>query len=315
LDDKGHVGVRSYGRWCKQVNKDHGELEEFVLRLKKNNQLKEEDPNLSNIEVSSTSAKRGKTDSARGKEKRRNLAQKKYGDLESLNDMDFQKEMMSIIRSEHLYHPGHFHWGKSSRSHNWIDTISLLNDRKYIIKIQSKIRSLIKEIREKRNFKYDIIIGIGMEGNIMSTQLLLEDIPYAYLPYTYRYDEFNDFEKSVCLSNSDDKYKNVLIITDVVNKGRMLRNLITEKEEDFFADVEHIHVVSLFYTGQIENNRKQKNTKIIMPDGLKDITKKIEFYPLLQLEVGKCPYGDEEFEEQCTIYKNHLCEVYKFYNE
>jgi hypothetical protein len=52
-----------------------------------------------------------------------------------------------------------------------------------------------------------------------------------------------------------------------------------------------------------------------MPVGLKEIeNKKIEYYSLMQLEVGECPYGDD-FENICTIYKEHLCEVYKFYSE
>ena len=98
-------------------------------------------------------------------------------------DKGFRDKVMDIIKSEHLYHPGHFHWGKSSRSHNWIDTISLLNNHQHISMIQSNIRKLVLEI-EKCTGKFDAIIGIGMEGNIMSTQLLLEGIPYAYLPYT-----------------------------------------------------------------------------------------------------------------------------------
>lgn len=99
----------------------------------------------------------------------------------------------------------------------------------------------------------------------------------------------------------------MLIITDVVNKGRMLKNLIVEKDAAFFNKVEQIHIVSLFYTGNYDDRK--------MPVGLKEIeNKKIEYYSLMQLEVGECPYGDD-FENICTIYKEHLCEVYKFYSE
>ena len=52
-----------------------------------------------------------------------------------------------------------------------------------------------------------------------------------------------------------------------------------------------------------------------MLHSLKEIRDKtIAFYPLMQLEVGECPY-DDNFENNCTIYKQNLCEVYKFYSE
>ena len=147
----------------------------------------------------------------------------------------------------------------------------------------------------------------------------MQPIFSAYLPYTYRYEEFNDFERSICLNNSDGRYKNVLIITDVVNKGRMLSGLIKEKESLFFANVTQLHVVSLFYTGRVEkekeNGKEQKKKAPIMPVGLKDIKDKtIGYYSLVQLEVGDCPYKDEDVKD-CTIYKDHICEVYKFYDE
>lgn len=303
LGDAGRVCVRKYGRWCKQLNLEHGELEEYVLR--------ENDPNPFEKEIKEDLPTEISITASESDDKSEEMVETKtistpHNDLESLDDSVFHDEMMNIIKSNHLYHPGHFHWGKSSRSHNWIDTISLLNDRRYIGMIQEKIRNVAMEIEKVGGKKYDVIIGLGMEGNIMSTQLLLNDSAYTYLPYTYRYEDFNDFEKSICLKN-DGKYKNVLIITDVVNKGRMLKSLIEEKDATFFSKVEQITVVSLFYTGNYEERD--------MPVGLKEIeNKKIEYYSLMQLEVGECPYGDD-FENTCTIYKEHLCEVYKFYSE
>lgn len=304
LGDVGRVGVRKYGRWCKQINAEHDELEEYVLLENKTNPFDQEvKEDLSTGTTVSDSVDTSKEII----ETKEVPTETKYVDLESLADTVFHDEMMNIIKLEHLYHPGHFHWGKSSRSHNWIDTISLLNDRRYIDMIQEKIREVVKEIERVRKIKYDVIIGLGMEGNIMSTQLLLDDAAYTYLPYTYRYDDFSEFEKSICFKNNDGKYKNVLIITDVVNKGRMLKNLIVEKDATFFNKVEQIHIVSLFYTGNYDDRK--------MPVGLKEIeNKKIEYYSLMQLEVGECPYGDD-FENICTIYKEHLCEVYKFYSE
>lgn len=305
LDARGRAEFRKHGKWCELINKEYRELDEYVLRENTpcsfDQKVSEELVDSSTSAIAPIALQEEITDT-------RTVAIEHF-ELEALADSDFHDEMMNIIKSEHLYHPGHFHWGKSSRSHNWIDTISLLNDRRYIGMIQKKIRMLIEEIEKAEDIKYDVIIGLGMEGNIMSTQLLLDNTPYTYLPYTYRYDDYNEFEKRICIENEQGMYKNVLIVTDVVNKGWTLKNLIEEKDNNsaFFSKVEQINIISLFYTG----NYKERN----MPVGLKEIkNKKIKFYSLMQLEAGGCPYGDD-FEDTCNIYKNRLCEVYKFYSE
>lgn len=295
-DGGGRKGVKEHGNWCKQVNRDRGELEEYVLCLKNQNPfrkggskyyLKDNSTGGRNLEASLPSENN----------------QPKRVDLMSLSDSTFYDRIMNAIKLEHLYHPGHFHWGECSRSHNWIDTISLLNDRRYIVLIQEKIRNVVNEIEGVEGIKYDVVIGLGIEGNIMSTQLLFDDRLYTYLPYTYRYEDFNDFEKDIIIKKRRGKYMNVLVITDVVNKGSMLKNLIEEKEVEFFSKAERIHIVSLFYTGEDDKRN--------MPEELEDITdKEIKFYFLIQMEAGKCPCKDD-FEKTCAIYNQHLCEVYK----
>ena len=326
LIDKGRAGIRSFGRWIRLDNKQVKEPDEFPIRI---TQIRPIDQRTidsfppSSDEKDDTDENNQETKDNHSTDSNDTYEGSAEGQhpsiiIEDVLDKDFRDTVMGIIKLEQLYHPGHFHWGKSSRSHNWIDTISVLNNHKYISLIQSNIRKLVLEI-ENHTGKFDAIIGVGMEGNIMSTQLLLEDIPYAYLPYTYRYEEFNDFERSICLDNSDGRYKNVLIITDVVNKGRMLSGLIKDKGASFFANVTQIHVVSLFYTGRVkkekENEKDEKKKAPIMPVGLEEIKDKtISYYSLVQLEVGDCPYKDEEVKD-CTIYKDHICEVYKFYDE
>ena len=75
----------------------------------------------------------------------------------------FQKEMLMIIKKNGLYHQGHFHWGKSSRSHNWIDTVTLLSNNENKKKILDEIDRFIKN----KGIDYDIVIGIGIEGNMV----------------------------------------------------------------------------------------------------------------------------------------------------
>lgn len=298
---KGTNKQRVFGNWRKQINKVCDELDEFVL------QENTASPFDKKIKVLSTDLGGNSNDDSSNEAVETKLVLNTEDAVGSLSNKEFQDMMMEIIKSEHLYHPGHFHWGRSSRSHNWIDTISLLNDKQHIQLIQKEVLKVVMEVKKAKAIKFDAIIGLGMEGNVMSTQLLLDEAPYTFLPYTYRYDDFNEFEKNICLDNETGKYKKVLIITDVVNKGRMLKSLIEEKDAAFFSRVEQIHIVSLFYTGKYEDRE--------MPDGLKDIKDKtIGFYSLLQLEVGECPY-DDAFKEKCIIYKEHLCDVYEFYSK
>lgn len=216
-------------------------------------------------------------------------------------DKSFQELMMVIMKRDKLFHQGHFHWGDSSRSLNWIDTITLLSSREYFKHIRNE---LIRFINANK-VDYDFVLGIGMEGNILSTPLFGSGSPYSYLPYSYRYDEANDCEKNMCVSN-DGSYKKVLVVTDVVNQGRMLRSIFEDKEKGFFDKVEQINILSLFYTGGKKIGDK--------PEGLCEMKAKVNFYALMDLEVGKCPYG-YDFAEKCSNYNHRLCEVFKFYNE
>lgn len=217
------------------------------------------------------------------------------------NVVSFQDYLMDILRKDNLFHQGHFHWGKSSRSFNWIDTISLLSNRDYNKLIQGEMLRVI----EVNKIAYDMIVGVGIEGNILSSPLLGMHQPYTYLPYSYRYEEANACEKNMCIDNKKGKYKNVLVITDVVHYGQSLRSLFEEKERVFFNNVKQISVLSIFYTGQLKDP---------CPIGFSGMGDKVKFYSLMNLEVGRCPHGDN-YRDTCSNYKNRLCEVFKFYNE
>lgn len=300
-----------YGKWAIQRCDDVDEFEKFILRQKptikldKNTEIdgfcinnqndcitngmyKEEIP-LSPITTSKDENCDNHADACE---------EKKYP-LVLPNDY-FQNGITRIIKSGKLYHQGHFHWGLQARSHNWIDTTSLLSKRENVIIIQKEIEKKIND----NGINYDFIIGLGIQGNIMASSLLTKDKPYSFMPYTFRYDEANEYEKEICFKN-DNIFKHVLIITDVVFSGNMLENLVKDKASNFFEKVDTISIISLFYSGNNINDQ---------PEGLIKITdKNINFYPLAQLEVERCSFGDD-FKQNCVIYKEHLCDVYKFYN-
>lgn len=228
-----------------------------------------------------------------------------------------QDKLYKIIKDKKLFHQGHFHWSETSRAHNWIDTAKLLEDKEDLYFIKNSIIDVLEKMNLIENT--DLIIGLGYEGNIISSKASIKySIPYTYLPYSYRWEDHNDFENKLNFDNSDGKYKQVVLITDVVNDGRTIRKLVGKatREKTFFEKVDRIIVVSLFYTGHkkinvdiLNYNKLEEEEKI----GDEDVNN-IEYYTIKHLKIEKCPYGDN-YKEECFILKDNLHCVHKFYSE
>lgn len=231
-------------------------------------------------------------------------------------NIEVQDRLYNIIKDKSLFHSGHYHWSESSRAHNWIDVAKLLENSEDLYFVKNAIVELIKEFNLQDNC--DLLIGLGVEGNIISTKAsIYYNIPQISLPYSYRYDESHEFEKNINYDNSKEKYRNVIIITDVVNDGRTLRKLIGEAESKFFSKVDKIIVISLFYTGHEDLNLDILNFNKLPAYLTKEDDYKInniEYYTLNSLRVEKCPYG-KEYKTECLIYKDDLSCVHLFYEE
>jgi hypothetical protein len=170
---------------------------------------------------------------------------------------------------------------------------------------------------------FDFVIGLGIEGNILSTKTSIKyEKPYSFLPYSYRYDDHNDFEKEICFDNNN-KYKSVLIITDVVNDGRTIRKLIHKEGRavDFFKTVEKIFVVSLFYTGNVpipnttilNLTQEQLTVKGILEEDHPE--SRISYYFVTAMKVEECPYK-ADYKTACLLMRNpDLGCIHKFYDD
>jgi len=239
-------------------------------------------------------------------------------EIDLYSNEEIQNELYKIIKDKSLFNQGHFHWSATSRAHNWIDISRLLEDRENLFFIKNAIINIIES---KTQSNFDMIIGLGYEGNIISTKASIKyNVPYVFLPYSYRYKDHHKFENKLNFDNSDGKYKKILIITDVVNDGRTIRKLIgkEDREKKFFDKVNEVIVISLFYTG----SNKNLNHDILNYNKLPDIYDKhndhevnnLRFYFIKALQVEKCPYG-EDYKTACLIYKDDLNCVHKFYTE
>lgn len=289
-----------FGTWGALNNHHMGEIDKIILKeLPSSNSKTKEDntlDSLNTLELNETK-----------------VQPTEISTILPYSNSEIKAELLKRVKNERLYHSGHFHWSETSRAHNWIDASTLLSKVDNLEYSQSAILDII----EHEKIEYDFIIGLGIEGNLLSTDLLFRsNKPYSFLPYSYRYDEHNLYEKKLNYTNNG-SYKTVLIITDVVNEGRTLRKLINKREKEFFAKVENIIVVSLFYAGnetsnsvnvlnRIENNTFDKEND--------HIENRIKYYYVLDLQVEKCP-NSNNFRNECVIYKEKLCTVYCFYDE
>lgn len=229
-------------------------------------------------------------------------------------DLSMSDRLYSIVRDKKLFHSGHFHWSETSRAHNWIDVSKLLEDKNDLVFVKNAIVDVIDA--NELYIDCNLIIGLGYEGNLIASKASIKyNVKYSYLPYSYRYKDHHEYENKLNLVNDDKSYKKVIIISDVVNDGRTIRKLIGKREKEFFANVEKVIVISLFYTGS-----EKPTTDILNSDSQDgfDYTKdenvnNIEFYTIKHIRVDKCPYGDD-YATECIIYKDELSCVNLFYN-
>lgn len=232
------------------------------------------------------------------------------------NDL-VQNDLYGIIRDKKLFHQGHFHWSETSRAHNWIDTTRLLEDKDDLLFVNKAMIDVLESMNLIENT--DLIIGLGYEGNMIASKASIKyTIPYTYLPYSYRWNDYNEFENKLHFENEGKDYKQVILITDVVNDGRTIRKLVgkEDREKKFFDNVDRIIVVSLFYTGQADLNYDILNYNMLSEKGKEgdEVVNNIEYYSVQQLKIEKCPYG-ENYKTECFILKDNLHCIHKFYTE
>lgn len=296
-----------FGNWGIQNTVQLGELKEFNLLIK---------PNLtSSSSVSLLEDELQEDENIKIEEFKEDS---KYPYIDYL-DNEFHHKIFNRVKELKIFHSGHFHWSDNSKAHNWIEVAKLLNDKEDVLICKKAILDII----DKSEIEFDFIIGLGIEGNILAsrTAMVYGDIPYSYLPYSYRYEDHADYEQKLSVENSG--FKKVLIITDVVHDGNTIRKLIHEKEPDFFNEVEEIYVISLFYSGKdqyrldliniTEERKKLEKGKGNLKYEHQPLEERIKFYFVSKMIVETCPYG-ADFRETCMIVKHKLDCVHEFYD-
>ncbi len=290
--------VNSNGKWITATASEKDELEYFELILKK-------EPPVKAKEIV---------------ERSEPLTEIVIPQIKHSSSQDYSTNLFNLVKEKKLFHSGHFHWSETSRAHNWIDVTKILNNFNDLVFAKNAILDLVER---NIGMNYDFVIGLGIEGNILSTKTAIKhEKPYSFLPYSYRYDGHNDFEREICFEN-EGKYKSVLIITDVVNDGRTIRKLIHKEGRavDFFKTVEKIFVVSLFYTGNVSKpdttilnlTQEQLTLKGVLEEDHPE--SRISYYFVAAMKVEECPYK-ADYKTACLLMQNpDLGCIHKFYDE
>lgn len=201
------------------------------------------------------------------------------------------KFLFEYLKKDSNYKEGHFHWKNKKKTLGWINIASFLGN----IDILEKIKECIIDIYEKNMSEISVVVGYGMEGNIIGSSLVdywvENNIGYYFYPSVHKDNEHIDLEKS--LWNEYNEYGSVLIICDIMPPEEYLFEIM--KSNTKLEACSKIYVLSLF-----------TNFNLLNHDEGNTLGKEIKRYSLAELNVPVC----EKDEEECLVCKQNLSKIY-----
>ncbi len=199
--------------------------------------------------------------------------------------------LFEYLKKDGNYKEGHFHWKDNKKTLGWINISSFLGN----IDILGKIKECIIDIFEQKMNKIQVVVGYGMEGNIIGSSLVdywvENNIGYFFYPSVHKDNEHIDLEKS--LWNEYNEYKNALIICDIMPPEQYLSEIITSNTK--LEACSEICVLSLF-----------ANPNLLTCDKGTILKKEIRKFTLAAINVPVC----EKNEDECLVCKQNLSKIY-----
>lgn len=206
-----------------------------------------------------------------------------------------KSEILKFIRNNSLFKTGHFHWSESFRTHGLIDTNYLLSNSY----AQRLIKDCFIELIKKNSIDFDLLVGVGMEGNIIGATLsnVFLQSDYTFIPDISSQKSYNEFETRIKTGN----YKKIAVIKDVVFQAdAFLRLIDDEKNKQIFDDSISVSLLTLFFCGNKKNKKKLNNGKV-------------KFYYLIdEINIERCPYKSKTV---CPIVDHKLDSYYEFFSK
>lgn len=199
--------------------------------------------------------------------------------------------LFEYLKRDGNYKEGHFHWKDKKKTLGWINIASFLGN----IDILEKIKECIVDIFGQEMSEIPVVVGYGMEGNIIGSSLVdywvEHEIKYYFYPSVHKDNEHIDFEKS--LWNEYNEYGSVLIICDIMFPEEYLIEIM--KSNTKLEACSRVYVLSLF-----------TNMNLLNHDKGTVLDKEIKRYTLAELNVPVC----EKDEDECLVCKQNLGKVY-----
>lgn len=136
--------------------------------------------------------------------------------------LELEKKITKYIIDNSLIYSGHYRMNRNYCGKDWIDVRMLLQNRTLSRSIADAISENIKKSCDKKNRNHTIIVGVGMNGNIIAARLGYR----LHLPFTY-------VLAGVCGSLPERKveleeYSNIIIVTGVISTYESINHIIME---------------------------------------------------------------------------------------
>jgi 3',5'-cyclic AMP phosphodiesterase CpdA len=171
---------------------------------------------------------------------------KEKQEIKKLNFNDLVNDLILIIQENKLFKTGHFQWSKDFKSFGIIDINYLVSTQETMNLISHLFNLRFNQVFH--TISPDLIIGIGLEGNVIGARLSVSypESGYSFIPDLYKNDDFSEFEHKIKEGN----YNNIVLIKDILFNANNLKDLLNK---EILKD-KNIFVFSLFYCGKQEEN-------------------------------------------------------------
>lgn len=194
------------------------------------------------------------------------------------SDKNISQKIYEYVIKFNLVKEGHYHFGKS-RTRDWIDTNFLLSN----YECSNLVRQSIINIINSKSIELGLVIGIGMEGNIMGALMVeLCADNYTYMPNPIKDDNFISYEMKLPDKSS---VKIVTLLIDVIHSGDTINNVVKKIKEQY-KEVDKINLITIFKT----NNAEIKDIQLYC------LCDYIKIHSCSQSNCGECFYKKQSKE-------------------
>lgn len=199
--------------------------------------------------------------------------------------------LFDYLKRDGNYKEGHFHWGDGRKTRGWINIASFLGN----IEILEKIKESMIDIYEQHMMNVQVVVGYGLEGNIIGSSMVSywieHGVSYYFYPSVHKRNEYIDSEKS--LWNEYKESDVCLLICDIMPTEEYLKEIIESDEK--LKKCSELYVLALFC-----------NFNLLCDDSWEHTGKEIKRFSLAKMNVPICDMD----ETKCMVCNNNLCKIY-----